>query len=116
MPDPSTNVRDAHYRQLNAYRDDPAYKALDGDEDRIAFFATQIGHKWEIDAALYDEFLDLLPPLGHRADSFYLSEFLFDDITHRFTREGERYFCEVAYYPPRPSGRAEAAPASMPAL
>ena len=98
-----------HYRQLNAYKDDPAYSMDAGYEERAAFFAGTVGRKWEINEAIYDEALDMLPPLAWRGDSFYFAEFLFDDITHRFSREGDRYFCEVAYFPPRPPARSTTA-------
>ena len=105
MPDQPESVYDAHIRQLNAYSKDPDYLALKTCEDRAAYFERQIGRRWEIDAAIYEEFLDMLPPLGWRGDSFYMSEFTSGDITNKFTREGDRYFCEVATYPPRPAAR-----------
>lgn len=105
MNESSQRLWDERYRQFNAYRDDPAYRKLVGHEARVAYFARHVGARWEIDEAIYNEFLNILPPLGWRGDSFYLCEFLFDDITHRFSREGERFFCEVAYYPPRPAAK-----------
>lgn len=48
MPD----LRDEHFRQLNAYKDMPTYRTADGYEARAAFFATTVGRKWEIDAVL----------------------------------------------------------------
>ena len=110
VPDQTETVRDAQFRQLNAHREDPAYPALDGYEDRVAFFATQVGRKWEIDAALYDEFLNLLPPRAYQGDSFVMREFLFDDITHRFSRADDRHFCGVVAWPPRPTPAVAAAP------
>ena len=103
-----------HFRQLNAYKDDPAYRTLEGYEDRAIFFAKTVGRRWEIDAAIYDDALNILPPLAWRGDTFYMREFLFDDITHKFSREGDRYFCEVAYFPPRPGPRANPAPIGKP--
>ncbi len=115
MPNNNISVRDEHFRQLNIYKDLPAYKAVDGYEARAAFFATTIGRRWEIDADLYDEFLNILPPLGWRGHSFYMGEFLFDDITHKFSRIGDRYFCEVAPYPPRPALAPSVASSPKPA-
>ena len=43
-----------------------------------------------------------------------MDEFLFDDITHKFSREGDRYSCEAVYYPPRPAHRANPAPLDKP--
>ena len=115
MTDQPESTYDAHIRQLNAYTKDPEYLTLKSYEDLAAFFEKQIGRRWEIDAAIYDEFLEMLPPLGWRGDTFYMSEFTFGDITSKFSREGDRYFCEVATYPPRPAARpAAAAPVPEP--
>lgn len=108
------SISDRHYRNLNAYKDDPAYKTLEGYEERVAFFATFVGQKWEIDETVYEEAFEIVPPLGVRGDSFYLGEFLFDDITHKFSREGGRVFCEVAHFPPRPAPRTPAAVRAAP--
>lgn len=105
MPDQSESTYVAHIRQLNAYTTDPEYLTLKRYEDRAAFFEKQIGRRWEIDEAIYNEFLEMLPPMGWRGDSFYMSEFTFGDITSKFSREGDRYFCEVATFPPRPAAR-----------
>ncbi len=111
MTDNINKLKDEHFRQLNAYRDLPAYKEADDYEARAAFFATTVGRKWEIDAELYEEFLNILPPIGWRGDSFHMGEFLFDDITHKYSREDDRYFCEVVYYPLRPDRAAKASAA-----
>ena len=110
MPDQPESTNDAHIRQLNAYTTDPEYLTLRSYEDRAAFFEKQIGRRWEIDAAIYDEFLEMLPPLGWRGDTFFIREFTFSDITSKFSREGDRYFCEVATFPPRPTPAVAAAP------
>lgn len=43
----------------------------------------------------------MLPPLAYNNGSFYLSEFTFGDITTKYTKEGDRYYCEFARYPER---------------
>src|SRR5271156_902817 len=43
----------------------------------------------------------MLPPLAWQGGSFYMSEFTFGDITAKYTKEGDRYFCEFAHYPAR---------------
>ena len=60
-----------------------------------------IGDRWEIDEETYREFLEVLPPLAYRGNSFYLSEFSFGDITTKYTREGNSYYCEFARWPER---------------
>jgi len=105
MSSSADQIREKHYRQLNAYQDDLAYRVLEGYEELVTYFASTVGRRWEIDEAIYDEALNILPPLGWRGDTFYMREFLFDDITHKFSREGDRYFCEVAHFPPRPAPR-----------
>lgn len=62
------------------------------------------GTKWEIDAALYQEFLGMLPPLAHRHDGFYMREFCQGKLTTRYSRRAGRYFCEFAIYPPPKEG------------
>lgn len=115
MSDQPESLYDAHISELNAYTRDPEYLKLVTYEDREAFFEKQIGRRWEIDEAIYDEFLEMLPPMGWRGNTFYMREFTFGDITSKFSREGDRYFCEVATYPPRPAARSAAtAPAPEP--
>lgn len=59
-----------------------------------------LGKRWEIDEKTYREFLEVLPPLAYHNGSFYLSEFTFGDITTKYTKEGDRYYCEFARYQP----------------
>lgn len=95
-------IRDNHYENLNAYRDLPGYADRHrSNETAAAFFASLTGRRWEIDAAIYDEFLNMLPPLHWRNGSFYMIEPLFDGIAAKFTHEGGRYYCEYAFYPSR---------------
>ena len=60
-----------------------------------------LGKRWEIDEKTYMEFLEVLPPLAYHNGSFYLSEFTFGDITTKYTKEGDRYYCEFARYQPK---------------
>ena len=93
-------IRTRHYANLNSYRDLPGYaESRQNYEAMQAFFAQVVGQKWEIDEAIYDDFLEMLPPVGWRGYTFYFREFLFDDITSKFSREGDRYYCEFARYP-----------------
>jgi hypothetical protein len=66
-----------------------------------------LGERWEIDEETYQEFLEVLPPLAHQGGSFYLSEFTFGNITTKYTREGDRYYCEFATYQPQSERPAE---------
>ena len=94
-----SEIRKRHYANLNGYRELPGYvESRSTYEGQQAFFATIVGQKWEIDEAVYDEFLEMLPPIGWRADTFYMSEFTFDDITTKFCKEGGRYYCEFARF------------------
>jgi len=40
-------------------------------------------------------FLEVLPPLKYKGNTFYLIEFLTDDLTHKFFKEGRQYYCSV---------------------
>jgi hypothetical protein len=46
----------------------------------------------------------VLPPLAYRDGSFYLSEFTFHDITTKYTKEGDKYYCEFAHWPRKEPG------------
>lgn len=39
--------------------------------------------------------------IGWRNVAFFMSEFTFGDITAKYTKEGDRYFCELARFPER---------------
>jgi hypothetical protein len=97
-------LRKNHFARLNSYQHSAEFaeyaKAV-GDEIPQGNPPSLIGNRWEIDADIYMEFLEVLPPMGWRGGSFYLSEFSFGDITAKFTKEGDKYYCEYARYPQR---------------
>ena len=97
-------IRKHHFERLNNYRQSAEYAEYAWaiglpvlDEE----LPSLIGNRWEIDAETYQEFLEVLPPLAHRGNSFYLSEFTFGNITTKYTKEGDKYYCEFAHYPER---------------
>jgi hypothetical protein len=101
-------IRQNHFDRLNDYRNSAEYAdycrkignaAPEGD------LPPMLGKRWEVDEATYMEFLEMLPPLGWLGGTFFMQEFTFDDITAKFTRQGDRYFCEFAQYPARFEGR-----------
>lgn len=97
-------LRKHHFERLNAYRNSQEYAAYARDvgaEVPSGPLPSLIGDRWEIDRDIYQEFLEVLPPLGWKGGTFYLSEFSFGNVTAKFTKEGERYFCEFARYPSR---------------
>ena len=104
-------LRTEHFRRLNAYRNSAEYadyaKEI-GATPPGGDLPTLIGDRWQIDRTIYDEFLGMLPPLGWKGGTFYMREFSFGDITAKFTKEGERYFCEFAHYPARHADRVRA--------
>lgn len=59
------------------------------------------GQRWEIDEEIYFEFLGTLPPLAWTPNGFYMSEFVQGSVTTKYTRNGRKYYCEFAEYPPR---------------
>ena len=92
-------LKTQHYANLNYYHNLPSYaESRVSYEAMQAFFAQIVGHRWEINEEIYDEFLHMLPPLGWQNGAFYMMEFTFDDITTKFSREGDHYFCEFARY------------------
>lgn len=95
-------LRHQHYENLGKYRSLPEYHA----------YAHQIGwpesyveasyeRRWEIDAEIYDEALGMLPPLKFDGTSFFVSEFLFANMTCKYSKVGDRYFCEFARFESR---------------
>src|SRR5438067_1207551 len=97
-------IRKRHFENLNGYRHSAEYASYArsvGAEIPTGDLPSLIGRRWEIDEEIYQEFLDMLPPLEWRGGSFYMSEFTFGDITNKFTKVGDRYYCEFARYPQR---------------
>lgn len=97
-------IRQRHFEHLNSYRQSAEYAAYAkqvGMAVPEGELPTMIGKRWEIDAETYMEFLEVLPPLAHWPGSFVLSEFTFGDVTTKYTREGDHYYCEFARYPER---------------
>src|SRR4051794_9358692 len=101
------DIRKHHYDRLNSYRNSREfqdyYKAIGG-EPPEGELPSLLGQRWEITEDIYDEFLNMLPPIGWKNGAFYMSEFSFADITAKFTQEGDRYYCEHARYPERKTG------------
>lgn len=95
-------LRAAHFHRLNSYRQSQEYAAYAreiGADVPEGELPSLIGNRWQIDADIYHEFLEVLQPMGWKDGTFYIREFSFGDITAKFTREGDRYFCEFARYP-----------------
>ena len=97
-------TRDNHYARLNDYRRTREYQdyareiGIDVPGDNLP---SLLGQRWEIDEAIYDEFLNMIPPLYWRGGSFYCREECFGGLYAKFTQEGDRYFCEYARLPKR---------------
>ncbi|HEX4609801.1 MAG TPA: hypothetical protein VH092_16500, partial [Urbifossiella sp.] len=103
-------TRKTHFARLNGYQQSFEYAAYARTicaEVPQGDLPSLLGNRWEIDKAIYDEFLGMLPPLGWRRGAFYMSEFSFDDITARFSKNGDRYYCEFARYPERKAPSVE---------
>jgi len=102
-------IRKAHFERLNSYRNSTEYaeyaNAIGADIPQ-GELPSLIGNRWEIDEQIYDEFLGMLPPLAWQGGSFYMCEFTFADITAKFTKEGDKFYCEFAHYP-RHTARAQ---------
>jgi Protein of unknown function (DUF1419) len=97
-------MRDSHFRRLGAYRNSKEYAEYAreiGNPAPVGELPSLIGDRWEIDEETYMEFLEILPPLAYRGKSFYMSEFCFGDVTTKYTKEGDKYYCEFAKFPER---------------
>src|SRR6202000_2216614 len=84
-------VRANHFVFLNDYRYSKEYQewnASIGGPAPQADLEPIIGLRWDIDEAIYNEFLGMLPPLGWNGSSFYMSEFSFSNITTKYSRVG----------------------------
>src|SRR4051794_17884427 len=97
-------TRKQHFERLNRYRQSAEYaeyaKAIGADVPQ-GDLPSLIGNRSEIDKDIYHEFLEMLPPIGWRGGSFFMSEFTFGDVTAKYSKEGDRYYCEFARYPER---------------
>ncbi|KQS84283.1 DUF1419 domain-containing protein [Rhizobium sp. Leaf383] len=72
--------RTLHFKNLNRYQTD-GYPAAQMD-----------GKFWEIDEAIYDEFLEMLPP-RYCTGGFRMIEELTDNLAATFQKVGGRYWC-----------------------
>jgi hypothetical protein len=92
-------IRNRHFENLNDYRNSVEYQVSPNCyQHPSGELKTLIGNRWEIDEAIYWEFLEMLPPMGWKGHAFYMMEFCFDDITTKFSKEGDKYYCEFARY------------------
>ncbi len=95
-------LKKRHYERLNDYRNSVEYQASSNCYQKPSGeLKTLTGNRWEIDEEIYMDFLEMLPPMGWKGDSFYMREFSFDDITAKFSKEGGKFYCEFARYPQR---------------
>lgn len=94
----SNVLRDYHYKRLNDYRESREYaeyaKKIGLYESWSEHTRVLIGKRWEINEQIYNEFLNMLPPVDWRVGSFKMREFCFGSITTKYTREGDRFYCE----------------------
>lgn len=97
-------IRKQHFQRLNNYHHSSEYAEYAkqiGAEVPKGSLPSLLGDKWEIDRETYQEFLEVLPPLGWEGGTFYMCEFSFDDITAKFSKKGDKYYCEFARCPER---------------
>jgi len=98
-------TRDEHYKRLNSYRNSREYIAyarkigIDTTETVAEYKKTGelpslLGVRWSIDERIYNEFLNMLPPMNWRGSSFMMREFVFGTITTKYSHVGDRAYCE----------------------
>ena len=98
-------TRAAHFARLNDYRQTREYQDYAreiGVEVPGVDLPPLLGQRWEIDEDIYTDAEDMLPPYLWTPTSFYFREGLFGAIHAKYTREGDRYFCEYVRLPPPP--------------
>lgn len=100
--------RHEFFEHLNAYNKTPEYQAYLAGTGPRPDFGRLVGQRVEISEAEYWYFLEVLPPVGFTGSSFYMSEFLTDDITSFFQKVGNRYFHEYRHAPARIQREAQA--------
>ncbi len=92
-------TREQHFRRLNSYRVSREYTEFARTVGMPASLADDnlpslLGVRWEIEERTFTEFRDILPPINWNGSSFLMSEFCFAGITTKYSKEGDRYFCE----------------------
>lgn len=92
-------TRQEFFEHLNAYNKTPEYQAYVAGTGPRPDFGKLVGQRVEITEAEYWYFLEVLPPVGFTGRSFYMSEFLTEDITSYFEQKGSRYFHEYRRAP-----------------
>jgi len=99
--DYEAQISKEHYRRLNDYRNSKEYQEYAADvgcDVPEGDLPSLLNDRWEINEEIYWHFLEMLPPMGQKNGSFYMCEYTFDNITSKFTQEGDKYFCEFARY------------------
>ncbi len=91
------SLRDEHFKRINSYHQSLEYaefcKTI-GTTPPFACTESLLGKRWAIDERLYNEFLNILPPMNWRSGSFMMSEYTFSTITTKYSKVGDRYYCE----------------------
>ena len=104
-----TSLRDDHFARLNDYRQTREYAdwcESIGWARPAGDLPSILGQRWEIDEAIYHEFLEIMPPLHWRGGSFFMCEESFGGLHSKFTEQGGRYWCEFALLPRRANAPA----------
>jgi len=75
----------------------PTYRALVKEINKRGYENIK-GLKAKCTEEEYDEMLNVLPPLGWKNDTFYMSEFLSSELTLKFYKIGRQHMTEVVDY------------------
>jgi hypothetical protein len=79
--------REEHFANLNGYDNDGRYSPGE--------CAYVVGHRWEVTEEIFNEFLNVLPPIRWIGDSFCMSEMLSGSITSMYFKDSlGRYWHE----------------------
>ena len=101
-------IRKNHFEHLNSYRHSAEYAeyaSAVGAEVPAGDLPCLIGNRWEINKEIYDEFPGDAAAGKLEARGVLYGEFTFDDITTRYSSDGDSYNCEFARYPERRQSR-----------
>ncbi len=92
--------RDEHFKNLNV-----VIHGVDGyfdlsREDQNERMVNSLHRPWEITEEIYEEFLEMLPPVNWSGGSFYMLEFSAGNARGHYFQKDGKFYAEEATYPP----------------
>ena len=92
-------TRDEHFQNLNMvikgidnYFDLPA-------QDQVERVKNGLHRPWEITKDIFEEFLEMLPPVDWTSAGFYMLEYSCGNTRGHYFKKDGKHYCEEATYP-----------------